>query len=92
MGTRRGNVNDELSRSVRIKKVKLRRTGLEILEVSMKTIGTRNRAAFVSANFYKKSKFRTFVNFLFSSLLTSLFCPNFYFYFLNLGEKGGTGL
>lgn len=78
-------MNDELSRSVRIKKVKLRRTGLEILEVSMKTIGTRNRAAFVSANFYKKSKFRTFVNFLFSSLLTSLFCPNFFF--LNLGEK-----
>jgi len=51
------------------------------LEVSMKTIGTRNRAAFVSANFCKKSKFRTFVNFLFSSLLTSLFCPNFFFFF-----------
>lgn len=67
--------------------MKLRRTGLEILEVSMRTIGTRSRAAFVSVNFYKKSKYMTFVNFLFFLLLTSLFSTILFFIFLIFVKK-----
>lgn len=55
MCTIRGNVNLALSRSLGIKKVKLRRTGLENFgSIYDGNLAAENRAAFVSVNFYKK--------------------------------------
>lgn len=81
MCTIRGNVNLALSRSLGIKKVKLRRTGLENFgSIYDGNLAAENRAAFVSVNFYKKVKIHDFcqLSIFLNSDLIIYFSPNFF--------------